>query len=306
MSKQDQKYIYFFPKISRVEAEGMLGYRTLGTFLFRASSSKIGRIVLSIKQRTSVLHILLQHNPLQGKYIFLSKGQSSSLENRSYSSLRDVYTDLTKKRLVSAGIVNPDHVPNNQKAKEAKRSVPTLGEQGKNALQEVLGAKRGLQDYKMMLRVFIMDKKISSREIKQLAEYRKEHSISQGTHVEMLSALGVSNITWNKYVKAGQNSEDEEDEEEQEEEGKMKNMKNKAEDASYSDAPSVWGTKDVLAWMQAVSKKFNIKDKTISKFGGQDVTGEALLDLDRPMMMQLGITMGQANAVFKAIKSLQV
>jgi len=298
MSTADQKYIYFFPKITRAEADGLLGFRTLGTFLYRTSSSKIGGIVLSIKQRRNVLHILLQYSSEMKKYIFMAKGAiRSSMEKKSYERLAEITEDLKKRRLVAAGVVNPDHVPSNIPAEVApdvmnektSAEVPRLGEQGKSALQEIMGLKRDLKDYKMMLRVFTMDKTLTESETKQLGEYRKAHNITMESHAKVLASLGISQETWDEYVAAGSKIEQKQVNEKQ---------------CTPTGDPTEWDEKTVIVWMETVSKKFKILPKTIDAFRGQDVTGDALLEIDRPMMMQLGITMGQANAVYKAVKAL--
>jgi len=297
MSVKDQNYIYFFPKTSRQEAEGVLGFRTLGTFLYRGSSSTPGGIVLSIKQRRSVLHILLRYSQSTASYVFLSKGSvKSSMEKKCYTSLADITADLKMRRLVGSGVVNPDHVPSNippqlasAVAEEKISAAPALGEQGKSALQEMLGVKRNLKDYRMMIRVFAMDKCITPEEIRQLGRFRKDHGISQDRHIEILAGLGISNQDWEHYVEVGKSSKSEE----------------KEKESKISSSAHDWNEKQVVEWLTLVSKKYHIQQKTIDKFKGEDVNGEALLELDRPMMMQLGITMGQSNAVFKAIEQLK-
>mmetsp|Transcript_24292 Transcript_24292/g.58629 ORF Transcript_24292/g.58629 Transcript_24292/m.58629 type:complete len:301 (-) Transcript_24292:339-1241(-) len=299
MNQSFAKNIYYFPKINRQETEALLSSRTLGTFVFRSSSSKAGGIVLSIKQRRLVLHILLRYSDRQQRFVFVSKGSMKcSLENKSFKSLTEIINDLKSRRLVGSGIVNPDHVPKNipespqTEIKGRKSSV--LGEQGKHVLQEIFGASKDLKDYECMLRVFIMDKCLTPEELDQLAEYRRIHSISTQSHTETMISLGISKLTWDEYVETGK---------------KVLNKK-PGYDVKQSAPPSkrgvrTWSEKEVILWLETVAEEFNIKAKSIERMKGQDLTGDALLDLDRPMMMALGLTLGQANAIFKATNTVR-
>lgn len=339
---------YFFPKFSRNDSERTLEGRTSGTFLFRSSSSQLNALVLSIKQRRGVLHILIRYNPSNSTYTIDSRGKqtASSLYKQAFNSLESITRQLKERRLLGAGVVNAQHVSRRRstcggpESAKLEGMVPSLGEQGKRALQEVLGRKSVLDEYVMMVRVYIMDEALSPTELKHLAEYRKRAKIDQKMHREALSELKISEALWEKYTQKGSVLSDTSEAGTTKvssdfvaassvEKGEKKDMKSRQIDpqqppqpapsqtetvkrqdyvdisaAAPQKPPNEWTEEDVLAWLTTAGPKHKIKTKTVDKLRGEDIDGEALLALDRPMLMQLGITMGQSNAVYKAIRSL--